>query len=125
MTGTARLFFILAIIYAILGMMLGLDMAISQDHSQLPTHAHTMVLGWLSSAVFAFFYHLFPDVGRTRLAQLHFWLSAACGIVLLISLYFLFAGNVAFDPIAAASSIGFFLSMLLFAWIAMPVLKLR
>ena len=65
MTGVARLFFILAIAYAILGMLLGLHMAIGQDHTQMPTHAHTMVLGWLMSAVFAFFYHLFPDIGRT------------------------------------------------------------
>ena len=125
MTGAARLFFILAIIYGICGMLLGLFMAISQDHSQMPTHAHTMVLGWLMSAVFAFFYHFFPDIGRSRLAQVHFWLSAVSGIILLIALYFLFAGNVAFDPVAGASSIGFFLGMLLFAWIALPVVMRR
>ena len=47
MTGAARNFLILAIIYAIGGMILGLTMAISQDHSQMPVHAHTMVAGWL------------------------------------------------------------------------------
>ena len=60
MQGVARNFFTLAIIYAIVGMMLGLSMAMSQDHSQMPTHAHIMVLGWLMSSVFAFFYHLVP-----------------------------------------------------------------
>ena len=40
---------------------------VTGDHTtimgQMPTHAHTMVAGWLMSAVFAFFYHLFPAVG--------------------------------------------------------------
>src|SRR5205823_9821690 len=64
MQGVARNFFTLAIIYALCGMALGLHMAISQDHGQMPTHAHTMVAGWLMSSVFAFFYHLFPAAGQ-------------------------------------------------------------
>ena len=64
MQGVARNFFTLAIIYALCGMALGIHMAISEDHGQMPTHAHTMVAGWLMSAVFAFFYHLFPAVGK-------------------------------------------------------------
>jgi len=123
MTGVARLFFILAIAYAILGLLLGLHMSISQDHSQMPTHAHMMVLGWLMSAVFAFFYHLFPDVGRSRLAQIHFLLTAASGIILLVTLYMFLAGNIAVEPVLATASIGFFLAMLLFAWIAIPVVS--
>ena len=63
MQGVARNFFTLAIVYAICGMALGLSMSISNDHSQMPVHAHTMVAGWLMSAVFGFFYHLFPKAG--------------------------------------------------------------
>jgi hypothetical protein len=125
MTGVARLFFILAIAYAILGLLLGLQMSISQDHSQMPTHAHMMVLGWLMSAVFAFFYHLFPDVGRSRLAQIHFLLTAASGIILLVTLYLFLAGNPGVEPVLAAASIGFFLGILLFAWVAIPVVSKR
>lgn len=123
MTGAARGFFILAIVYAIAGMLLGLAMAISHDHAQMPTHAHAMVLGWLMSGFFAFFYHLFPDIGRSRLAQVHFWLTGASGIVLLVSLYFLTAGNEAIEPVTALSSIAFFVGTLLFAWIALPVVR--
>ena len=123
MAGVARSFFVLAILYAISGMILGLAMAISHDHAQMPTHAHTMVLGWLMSGFFAFFYHLFPDAGRSRLAQIHFWLTAASGIILLVSLFFLTAGNDAFEPVTAISSLVFFAAILLFAWIALPVLR--
>ena len=66
MHGVARNFFTLAIIYALCGMALGIFMAMSQDHAQMPTHAHTMVAGWLMSSVFAFFYHLVPAAARSR-----------------------------------------------------------
>ena len=123
MTGAARNFLALAIIYALCGMLLGLVMGISQDHTQMPTHAHTMVAGWLMSGFFAFFYHFFPEINRSRLAMVHFWLTAASGIVMLISLFLLFGGNTAVEPVTAIASILFFAAIVLFAWIALPVLR--
>ncbi|AZO39722.1 MULTISPECIES: hypothetical protein [unclassified Mesorhizobium] len=120
MQGVARNFFTLAIIYALCGMALGIHMAISDDHGQMPTHAHTMVAGWLMSAVFAFFYHLFPAVGQKALAKVHFWLTAISGIGLMIGLYILLAGNPGIEPLLGISSIGFYAGMLLFAFIALP-----
>jgi len=122
MQGVARNFFTLAIVYAICGLVLGLSMAISQDHGQMPTHAHIMVAGFVMSAVFAFFYHLVPAARASRLANVHFWLTAVSGIGLVAGLYVLLGGNPAIEPLVAACSIGFFAAMLLFAWIALPVL---
>ncbi|ESX53904.1 hypothetical protein NKI32_12385 [Mesorhizobium sp. M0761] len=101
-------------------MALGLDMAISNDHGQMPTHAHTMVAGWLMSAVFAFFYHLFPAVGQKTIAVVHFWLTAICGIALMIGLYFELAGHPEIEPVLGSSSMGFYAAMLLFAFISLP-----
>ena len=123
MQGAARLFFALAIIYAIAGMLLGLSMAMSHDHLQMPTHAHIMLAGWVSSAIFAFFYHLFPAIGQSRMAVVHFWLQAASGVVLVVSLYFLTAGNEAIEPITATASMAYLAGVLLFAWIVLPVLR--
>ena len=120
MQGVARNFFTLAIIYALCGMALGIHMAISDDHGQMPTHAHKMVAGWLMSAVFAFFYHLFPAIGQKLLAKVHFWLTAISGIGLMIGLYILLAGNPGIEPLLGISSIGFYAGMLLFAFIALP-----
>ncbi|MBX3579732.1 MAG: hypothetical protein KF723_21215 [Rhizobiaceae bacterium] len=125
MQGVARYFFTIAIIYAIGGMMLGLHMSISQDHTQMPVHAHTMVAGWLMGAVFAYFYHQFPQAGSTLLAKVHFWLYAVTATCLVVSLYFLLGGNTSVEPVTAASSMGFFAAMLLFAWIALPVVWRR
>ena len=122
MQGVARNFFTLAIIYALCGMALGIHMSMSQDHSQMPVHAHTMVAGWLMSAVFAFFYHLFPAARDSMLAKIHFWLTAVSGIGLLIGLYFLLAGNPSIEPFVGISSMVFYASMLLFVFIALPAI---
>lgn len=122
MQGVARNFFTLAIIYSLCGMALGIHMAISQDHSQMPTHAHTLVAGWLMSSVFAFFYHLFPAVARKKLAVGHFWLTAISGVGLLVGLYLLLSGHPAIEPLLGISSIAFYAGMLLFAFIALPAI---
>lgn len=123
MQGVARNFFILGIVMAIAGMLLGLKMAMTQDHIQMPVHAHIMVAGWLMSAVFGFFYHLFPVARQNKLATLHFWMHAVGIVVLTVSLYFVLAGNPGVEPVTAISSILFFLGLLLFAWIAVPVVS--
>lgn len=123
MQGVARNFFILGIIMAIAGMMLGLSMAMTNNHVQMPVHAHIMVAGWLMSAVFGFFYHLFPVARQNKLATVHFWIHAISIVVLVVSLYFVLAGNPGVEPVTAISSILFFLGMLLFAWIAIPVVN--
>jgi len=122
MQGVARNFFTLAVIYSLCGMALGLHMSITHDHGQMPVHAHTMVAGWLMSAVFAFFYQHFPAVRDSMLARIHFWLTAVSGIGLLIGLYFLLAGNPGIEPVVAVSSMVFYASMLLFAFIALPAI---
>lgn len=122
MQGVARLFFTLAIVYAICGMLLGISMAMSHNHVEMPAHAHTMVLGWVMSAIFAYFYHLFPKLGASTLAMVHFWLQAVSGIVLVVSLYFLLAGNESIEPVTAVASMGFLAGMLLFAYISLPAI---
>lgn len=123
MQGVARQFFILGIVLAIAGIMLGLKMAMTNDHLQMPVHAHIMVVGWLMSAVFGFFYHLFPVARQNKLASIHFWLHSVGIVVLVVSLYFLLAGNTAVEPVTAISSFAGFAGLLLFAWIAIPVVN--
>src|SRR5688572_31126018 len=107
MQGVARNFFTMAVIYSIVGMMLGLSMAMSHDHSQLPTHAHIMVLGWLMSAVFAVFYHLMPAARCSRLATVHFWLAAISSLGMFIGLFVLYGGNPAIEPVLGVSAMAY------------------
>ena len=124
MTGVASRFFGTALIFAVLGMALGLVMGITQDHSQMPTHAHLLVIGWVSFAIWGFFYHTFPNVAAKRLASAHFWLAAASLLVLLTGLFLIFGGRPeAGEPFAAVGSMGLLGSTTLFAVIAWPVVR--
>ena len=124
MTGNAGRFFASALIYAVLGMMLGLFMGMTQDHSQMPTHAHFVLIGWVTFALYGFFYHAFPSAAVNRLANAHFWMAEISLIVLLAGLFAIFGGKPDLgEPFAAIGSIGILLSMILFAFIAWPIVR--
>lgn len=122
MQGVARNFFTIAIVYSLAGMLLGLSMAMAHDHSQMPTHAHIMVLGWLMSAIFAVFYHLVPAAGESRLAHIHFWLAAVSSAGMFMGLFGLYGGNRSIEPLLAVSSLAYFAATFLFAFIALRAL---
>ena len=42
-----------AVLLVVAGMIWGIVMAISQDHSTFPAHAHLNLLGWVSLFLFA------------------------------------------------------------------------
>lgn len=123
MHGLAARFFGSAILYAILGMTLGLYMGMSRDHTQMPTHAHILVVGWVSFALFAFYYHQFPQAAVGLLAKVHFWLAQLSLLALIVGLYLLFSGYAQADAVAGISSIGLLVSMVLFGAIALPTLR--
>lgn len=115
MKGIARFFFIAALAYAVLGFVVGLSMAITHDHSQLPTHAHIMVIGWLSFFCFAVFYHLFEDRMSRAMALAHFGLAQVAMLVLAIGLYLVYSGQTQFAPVPAVGASAYALSFLIFA----------
>jgi hypothetical protein len=119
MQSTARYFFSLAIIYAVVGMALAITMAISHNFGQMDTHSHLMLAGWVSLALMGIFYHLFPKAGASAAARLQFLLQAVASVVMVMSLFFINSGNTSFEVGAGIGSTGYFLGMLLFAWIAM------
>jgi cbb3-type cytochrome oxidase subunit 1 len=123
MTGLASRFFGSAIVYALLGMTLGLIMGMTGDHSQMPTHAHLMLLGWVSFALFGVVYHLFPSAAANRLAPVQCWVAEISLIVLIVGLFLLFSGQSSADPVAAIGATGLLASMILFAIIAWPVVR--
>jgi uncharacterized protein involved in response to NO len=123
MTSMARRFFGAALLFGILGFIFGLHMAMSHDHSQMPTHAHIMVIGWVSFAIFGFFYQLFGDRVSKGLSEVHFWLALVSLIGLVIGLALIYSGSVEYEPIAAISSIAYAVSFLIFAVVAVPVLR--
>jgi hypothetical protein len=125
MQGIGKAFFASALIYGALGMLLGLHMGISQNHAQMPTHAHIMVIGWLSFAVFGFFYAHYGSAVSQTLARVHLWLAQLSLAGLVIGLWLLYSGQTQFEPVVALSSITYAVSFLIFAAAALPVLRAR
>ena len=76
MSAIARNFMVLAVISAIVGMAWGIQMSASGDHALSPAHAHLNLLGWVSMAIFAFYYHLIPSAASGVLAKAHFGVAA-------------------------------------------------
>src|SRR5262249_56700317 len=66
-----------AVLIVLAGMVWGLQMAISNDHSAFPAHAHLNLLGFVSLFLFGFYYRMYPslDQSRAAFAQVSMWIA--------------------------------------------------
>jgi hypothetical protein len=119
------LFFKAAIVFLILGIIMGLQMSISGEHNVIGAHAHTNLLGWVTMAIFGGFYALNPAKADTRLATIHFWSYLGSVAVMTPSLYLLYLGYAAFEVPLAIASIIAFLSVIVFAIVVFSSAKDR
>lgn len=104
------------LIYGLAGMGLGLWMAATRDHSQLVTHAHLLLVGFLLSMLYAIIHRLWLDnPGRwLPLVQLGLHHLGVLGLVTgLFLLYGGYAGIDRLDPLLALSSIAATLGLFL------------
>jgi putative Mn2+ efflux pump MntP len=106
-----------AVILLAAGMIWGIVMGISEDHSTMPAHAHLNLLGWVSLFLFGIYYHLHPAIDRTRLAVVQVWIWIAGTIILTIGVALVHSGHAIGDPLAAISSLIVFGDVLLFGWL--------
>ena len=113
----SKLSFRAAVVMVIAGMIWGIAMGITQDHSTLPAHAHLNLLGWVSLFLFGIYYHLHPAVDRSRLASLQVWVWIVGTIILTIGVALVHSGHAIGEPIAAVSSLLVLADMLLFGWL--------
>src|SRR5450755_4455690 len=90
-----------AVLFVIAGMVWGIVMAISEDHSAMPAHAHLNLLGWVSLFLFGIFYHLHPAVDRSRTASVQVWVWIGSTVILTVGVALVHSGHAIGDPIAA------------------------
>lgn len=83
MRGIAFWFFFTATLYVTAGMIWGIAMAASGDHSLYPAHAHLNLVGWVTMALFGVYYHLVPKAGEHWLAKVHF-AAATAGVLIMV-----------------------------------------
>lgn len=96
MLNYSKWFMRLAAIYALIGAVIGSDLAGRQDYSLKPVHAHILVVGWLTLFAYGLFYYIFKDkISMIRTASLHVWTSMIGGGLLPLGmlLYYKFRGT--------------------------------
>jgi peptidoglycan/LPS O-acetylase OafA/YrhL len=106
-----------AVVFVVAGMIWGIIMAISEDHSAMPAHAHLNLLGWVSLFLFGIYYRLHPSLENAMSALAQVWVWIIGTIILAIGVGLVHTGHPVGDPIAAIGSIVVLLAMLLFGWL--------
>jgi hypothetical protein len=79
-------FLLLATILLICGAILGMVMGAREDFQLVPVHAHLNLAGWASLALFGLVYRAYPQLASTRIAGLHFIISASGAVLLPIGI---------------------------------------
>jgi hypothetical protein len=76
----------IAAVYALIGALIGSDLAGRKDYTMIPGHAHILVVGWLSLFAYGIFYHVFKEIGMKRTAILQAWTSLLGGGLMPLSM---------------------------------------
>jgi peptidoglycan/LPS O-acetylase OafA/YrhL len=106
-----------AVLLVLAGMVWGLQMAISGDHSAFPAHAHLNLLGWVCLFLFGIYYRLHPAHETSRFALTQIWIWIVGVIVQAIGVGLVHTGTPSAEPAAAGGSLVVLLGMLMFGWI--------
>ena len=83
----------IAVVYLVIGALLGGFIGVTQRFYLAPVHAHLLLLGWASFALAGLIYHLYPGATETRLARIHFRLQNIGLPLFAIALGLLFTGH--------------------------------
>jgi hypothetical protein len=116
-TPRSRTWFRLAALYFAIGVMLGVTMGASGDHSLFAVHAHINLLGWVSMALFGVIGTVHPCMTEGRAAAVQFWTYNLGVPVMLGALTLRLKGFASIEPLIGVASILIGVSVLLFAWL--------
>ena len=106
-----------AMLLVLAGMMWGLQMAITDDHSAFPAHAHLNLLGFVALFLFGIFYRLNPTVEASRLALPQVWIWIVSTVVAVIGVGLVHTRHEGGEPITAVGSFAIFADAILFTWL--------
>jgi hypothetical protein len=107
-------FFGAAVVYALGGMVLGMYMGGSGDHTMAPVHAHINLLGWASLALMGAFYGLAGDRTPAKLAWANFGLSNLGNAMTLPMVAVIQTGKPPIVPLLVGGEVAIVAGMLLF-----------
>lgn len=113
----ASLFFTAAAIFALIGMVWGIQMSATHDHTLSPAHGHLNLIGFVIMSIFGIYYALTPTAAG-RFAVVHFALTVATVVVLIPGIVLAIA-----ERGEVLAQIGSILGVVTMAWFLVVVLR--
>jgi len=112
----SRDYFICGAVYLIIGIMFGMYMGTTGDHTLTPVHAHINLLGFTLMVIFGLVFRIIPAMAASPLARAQFWLHQGGALVLLVMLTLYLLGMVgdAVMPLAGLAELAVLASAILF-----------
>lgn len=69
-----RLYIVLAALYLVIGMVLGIVLGVQENFLLSPVHAHINLLGFAAHGIFGLAYRAWPELKQGAIAAAQFWL---------------------------------------------------
>lgn len=101
-------------VYGILGMLLGMVMGAKSDFTYSPVHAHLNLLGFVAIMLYGLTYKAYPVMAAGKLASIHFYVVNLGVIFMIPSLALLMQKDTSALPALLIGEILTILSLLLF-----------
>ena len=120
--GVDRKFLLCGLFFAIAGLCLGIYMAASRNHSEMPAHAHIMLVGFVFSFIYATIHRLWLPGMKGKLQSIQFILHELGALLLAVGLLLLFSGHGSEDslaPLLGTGAICVLLAMLTMTWMVL------
>lgn len=114
MNSVPKWFFLTGAIFVLVGMVWGIQMSATQDHSLSPAHAHLNLVGFVSFSIFGAYYALTPSAANSGLAKIHYAVGTLAVVLMVPGI--VMALTQKGDALAKAGSVLAVLSVLLFIY---------
>ena len=106
----------IALIYMMIGLVIGLIMGMSGNHALATVHSHISLLGWTTMVITGLVYILRPRCADSKLSILYFWLHNIGLPIMMVSLALFYGyGNAQAEKVAGIGSIIVLLSLFVFS----------
>lgn len=118
-----RKFILMGLGFGLVGLLLGIVMGHSGNHSQFVTHAHIMLVGFLMSLVYGLIHKLWLNDSGSRMAVTQYYLHLGGSCVMFIGLFLIYGQYVeeaTIGPIMGISTV-----IVLIALVLMKVMFIR
>ncbi len=112
MKSVPTMFLATAAFFVLLGMIWGIQMSATGDHSLSPAHGHLNLVGFVTMSIMGIFYALTPAAAASKWARPHYFLTVGSVVILVLGIVMALTENG--DVLAKTGSVLAVLSLLIF-----------